>query len=62
MPENANCDIHEIPCLKLDQYQETFVLSVRKTDGHEYEPSSLRSIINNIARKLRDNKETKIRP
>ena len=55
MPENANRDIHEISCLKLDQYQETFKLSVRKTDGHEYEPSSLRSIINNIARKLRDN-------
>ena len=51
MPENANCDINEIPCLKLDQYQETFVLSEWKTDGHEYEPSSLRSIINNIARK-----------
>ena len=29
-----------------------FVLSVRKSDGHEYEPSSLRSITGNIDRKL----------
>ena len=50
--KNENRDIHEIPCLELDQYLATFVLSVRKTDGHEYEPSSLRSIISSIDRKL----------
>ena len=28
--KNENRDIHEIPCLELDQYLATFVLSVRK--------------------------------
>ena len=51
--KNENRDIHEIPCLELDQYLATFVLSVRKTDGHEYEPSSMRSIISSIDRKIR---------
>ena len=49
--KKENRDIHEIPCLELDQYLATFALSVRKTDGHEYEQSSLRSIISSINRK-----------
>lgn len=42
--KNEHFDVHEFPCNELDQLIVMFVLSVRKTDGQEYEPSSLRSI------------------
>ncbi|XP_061174899.1 uncharacterized protein KIAA1958 homolog [Saccostrea echinata] len=50
--KNENRDLNEIPCDELDQLLAMFVLSVRKTDGQEYEPSSLRSIISSLDRKL----------
>ncbi|XP_061191553.1 uncharacterized protein LOC133199700 [Saccostrea echinata] len=52
IPQNENRDLNEIPCDELDQLLAMFVLSVRKTDGQEYEPSSLRSIISSLDRKL----------
>lgn len=50
--KNEHFDEHEFPCNELDQLIVMFVLSVRKTDGQEYEPSSLRSIIRSFDRKL----------
>ena len=41
---------------KLDQYLANFILSIRKADGHEYKPSSLRDIVSSLDRKLKRQK------
>ena len=41
---------------KLDHYLENFILSIRKADGHEYEPSTLRDIVSSLHRKLKRQK------
>ena len=46
-------DIHLIPPNKLDPLLANFLLTVRKNDGGDFEPSSLRSIISSVDRKLR---------
>lgn len=33
MIKNEHCDVHEIPCDKLDQLLAMYVLSVRKNNG-----------------------------
>lgn len=49
-------DIHEISVDQLDAYLANFVLSIRKSDGTEYEPSSIRNIISSVDRKLQRNR------
>ena len=49
-------DVHEISVDQLDAYLANFILSIKKSDGSEYEPSSLRNIISSIDRKLQRNK------
>ena len=46
-------DIFQIPHDKLDPLLANFILSVRKPDGSDYEPSSLRNIMPSLDRKLK---------
>lgn len=48
--------IHQLEVDHLDEYLANFVLSVRKKDGADYEPSSLRGMISSIDRKLKRQK------
>ncbi|XP_033731021.1 uncharacterized protein KIAA1958 homolog [Pecten maximus] len=45
-------EMNEIPVGELDMLLANFLLSVRKKDGQNYEPSSLRGIISSVDRKL----------
>ncbi|XP_060587129.1 uncharacterized protein LOC132742681 [Ruditapes philippinarum] len=49
-------EIHEITIDQHDSYLANFILSIKKADGTEYEPSSLRNNISSIDRKLQRNK------
>ena len=49
-------EIHDIGPDMLDEYLANYVLSVRKCDGSEYEPSTIRNMISSIDRKLKRNK------
>lgn len=51
--KNENRELHCIPPKELDPLLANFILSKRKKDGSEYEPSSLRGIIGSIDRKLK---------
>jgi hypothetical protein len=44
--------IHEIEPDLLDEYLAIFILSVRKPDGNDYEPSTIRNMVSSIDRKL----------
>ena len=46
-------NVHEIESDILDEYLANYILSVRKPDGAEYEPSTIRNMISSIDRKLR---------
>lgn len=46
-------EINKIPTDELDTQVANFVLSVRRNDGTEYEPTTLRSIVGSIDRKLK---------
>ena len=46
-------EIFQIPHDELDPLLANFILSVRKADGSEYEPTSLRSMISSMDRKLK---------
>lgn len=46
-------NFHEIESDILDEYLANYILSVRKPDGGEYEPSTIRNMISSIDRKLR---------
>ncbi|KXJ08133.1 hypothetical protein AC249_AIPGENE22936 [Exaiptasia diaphana] len=46
-------DIENIPKAELDDYLSSFLVQVRKKDGEEYEPSSLRSFISSFDRYLK---------
>ena len=50
--EGENRLPEEIPAMELNNYLGKFYLSVRKTDGKEYEPDSLSGIQNSIDRYL----------
>ena len=45
---------------KLDQYLKNFILSIRKADGHEYEPSTLRDIVSSFQTENLKGKNTNI--
>jgi hypothetical protein len=45
--------IHEIPPNQLNQYLRSFFLTVKKQNGEEYEPESLKGIKKNSLRKKR---------
>ena len=45
--------IESIPPIELDRLLANFIISVRRCDGTEYEPDSLKSKVNSIGRHLR---------
>ena len=47
--------IEQIPPNQLNEVLSMFILSVRKKDGEEYEPATLRSIVSSIDRHLKNN-------
>ncbi|CAG2186385.1 unnamed protein product [Mytilus edulis] len=49
-------EIQTIPVVELDSLLSNFVLTVRKKDGQEYEPSTIRGFISSVERKLRRHK------
>jgi hypothetical protein len=51
--KNETRELHKIEPIELDPLLANFVLTVRKKDGGEYEPNSLRSIISSVDRKLK---------
>ncbi len=51
--KNEHRELHQIPGEELDPLLASFLLTVRKKDGNEFEPSSLRSIVSSIDRKLK---------
>ena len=51
--KNETRELHKIEPTELDPLLANFVLTVRKKDGGEYEPNSLRSIISSVDRKLK---------
>ena len=54
--KNESRQMTEIEPEILDEHLANFILSVRKPNGEEYEPSTIRSIISSIDRKLRRQK------
>ncbi|XP_056009549.1 uncharacterized protein LOC130051556 [Ostrea edulis] len=52
---DENRRLHEIPAKELNMYLARFFLSVRKPDGGEYEPDTLRGYLGSFSRYLRDN-------
>ncbi|XP_052795374.1 transcriptional regulator QRICH1-like [Mya arenaria] len=48
--------IYQIEPDLLDEYVANFILSVRKADGAEYEPTSIRNIVSSLDRKLKRHK------
>ena len=48
--QNETRDIHEIPPYQLDSYISKFLLSVRKRNGDNYEPTSLRGMVSSFER------------
>ncbi|XP_071118540.1 uncharacterized protein KIAA1958-like [Haliotis cracherodii] len=56
LQEEANLEFREfsvIPPTELSNYLSMFILSVKKKDGGEYEPSSLRSFISSVQRVMK---------
>ena len=51
--EKENRQVEEIPPQELDNYLGRFLPSVRKKNGDEYEPSTLRGFIASIERYLK---------
>ena len=51
--EEEERNIENIPAAELQQLTKKFVLGVRKKNGEEYEPSSLRGFLQSVDRYLR---------
>ena len=56
--EEERRELQEIPAAKLQQFAINCVLGVRKKNGEEYEPSSLRGLLQSFDRFLRRNGST----
>ncbi|CAC5425268.1 unnamed protein product [Mytilus coruscus] len=54
--KNENRELQTIPPVELDPLLANYLLTLRKKDGGEYEPSTLRSIVSSIDRKLKRHK------
>ena len=54
--KNGHSEMSKLEPEKLDQYLANFILSIRKADRHEYEPSTLRDIVSSLDRKLKRQK------
>jgi len=52
--ENKTRQLQDIPRPELDAYLSRFLLSVRKTSGDKYEPTTLRGIIASVERYLKN--------
>lgn len=55
LSEQENREIHTIPPKELQDLVVRFVLGVRKKNGEEYEPSSIRAFLQSVDRHLRKN-------
>ena len=53
---NEEREVENIPADKLNDYLEDFIMTIRRKDSSDYEPGSLRSIFNSIARYLQQKK------
>lgn len=53
--KNETRDFHSIPMTELDELLAMFLLSIKKVDGTDYEPSSLRGYISTFDRVLQEN-------
>lgn len=51
--KGENREMKDIPPVELDILVSNFILSVRKADGSEYEPTTIRNMISSFDRKLR---------
>ena len=56
VPRNETREINTMQAEELDNYIEPFLLSIRKTDGEQYEPDTLTFYHRGIDRYLRDKK------
>ena len=56
MTKGESRQVQEIEVDQLDEYVANFVLSARKENGNQNEPSSLRNIISSLDRKLKRHK------
>ena len=54
--QNERREVQEIPPDTLDSYISKFLLSVRKRDGDNYEPTTLRGMVSSIDRYLKRNR------
>ena len=50
--ENETRSLHQLPATELNDMLSRFVLAVRKKNGEEYEPSSLRDMLSSVQRHL----------
>ena len=53
--KNSEREVHTIEPTELNKYLAEFIRSVRRKDGEDYEPSSLRYLVLSIERHLRKN-------
>ena len=53
--QNEQREVQEINPQELDRYLADFIRSVRRKDGEDYEPTSLRSLIGSFERHLKNN-------
>ena len=54
--KNEHRELNQIPPAELDPLLANFLLTIRKKDGGEFEPSTLRSMISSVDRKLKRSK------
>ena len=53
--DNDLREVHTIAPAELNKYLAEFILSVRRKDGEDYEPSSLRCLVSSLERHLKKN-------
>ena len=58
--KNDEREVQNIESAELNKHLAEFIRSVRRKDGEDYEPSSLRCVVLSIERHLKKNKYTKI--
>ena len=57
--KNDEREVQHIEPAELNKHLAEFIRSVRRKDGEDYEPSSLRCLVSSIERNLRENNYTK---
>ena len=57
--KNDKREVQDIEPAELNKHLAEFIRSVRRKDGEDYEPSSLRCLVSSIERHLKKNNSTK---